>query len=148
MKSPHQIHYFIQRGQFPAGGVACLEWGIRQWEKSLKGKVKFVEDRAFADWHFQFSEVETYPRHIAYCTAINPMVRQIQFDPRAKWALTGWQRFWGMGADLGGMVLHEMGHAFGLRHSVDPTSIMYPQVSTRRIDPAYAAMVLERLNLN
>lgn len=147
MTRPHPILYHIERQHLPAGAEACLEWGLRQWEKALKGKVKFVEDRAFADWHIKWAEVESYPGHIAYCTPINPVVRLIQFDPRAKWALTGWQRFWGRGSDLGAMMLHEMGHAFGLRHSVDATSIMHPSARSRWIDPAYAELVLERLNL-
>ena len=144
----HTVLYHIQRGHLPSGAEACLMYGIRAWEKALGGRVKFVEDRAFADWSFQFAEVETFPNHSAECTFTDAVRRLIVFDPRETWKMNAWQRMFGRkGWDLRAMTMHEIGHAFGLRHSVDVTSIMHPKTRTVRIDQAYVEMVLEKLNL-
>lgn len=149
MKTTHTVLYHIQRGHLPPGAEACLMWGIRAWEKALGGRVKFVEDRAFADWHYQFAEVETFPKHSAWCYATDATRRLILFDPRETWKITLWQRMFGRkGWDLRAIAMHEIGHAFGLRHSVAPSSIMHPKTKTVKIDPAYVAAVLEKLNLN
>lgn len=148
MTTPRAIFYRLDLGHLPAGADACARQALKHWEKTMKGALRFVEDEDLADWHFQFAEVETFPKHSAWCYATDATRRLILFDPRETWKITLWQRMFGRkGWDLRAIAMHEIGHAFGLRHSVDPSSIMHPKTKTVKIDPAYVAAVLERLNL-
>ncbi|BDC49696.1 hypothetical protein F183_A20120 [Bryobacterales bacterium F-183] len=47
-------------------------------------------------------------------------------EPRAGDLHLDGDELWGGGTDLYSVVLHELGHAFGLGHSTDPESVMYP----------------------
>lgn len=42
-----------------------------------------------------------------------------------KWAVTGWQRFWGLGEDAFVTILHELGHVIGLPHAAEVNYIMH-----------------------
>lgn len=40
----------------------------------------------------------------------------------------------GAGSTQGNVLLHELGHTFGLPHSDDPTSLMYPTINNQQGD--------------
>lgn len=111
----------------------CVKWAVHEWRKDLKGAIEFTEDYR-ADWQFSFSQHPNFPDKIARCDHISDTVKGITFDPREKWAVTSWARFWGAGSCLRTYALHEIGHAIGLRHSQNVNSLMHPKPVNARID--------------
>jgi hypothetical protein len=144
MSRPRHIHYSIERGTMSPRDVDCVLWALSEWERAAKGKLRFVEDSAFADWRFFFAHHPNWPEKIALCTHSDP--KAITFDPREKWAVTPWQRFWGTGSCLRTYALHEIGHALGLRHSQNVNSLMHPKPVNARIDVESQKQVLRLLD--
>lgn len=119
-------------------GSACVRWALSEWERDLKGRVKFdaAGPGRLPNWQFEMSEVDGFPEAIARHTKTSSTTSLIQFDPRVKWAKTKTQRFFlGSKEDLQKLALHEIGHALGIRdHSDDPNSIMHSNPSVDKID--------------
>lgn len=143
MKRPRTIFYRIQRHNMTAAQVACVEWAIREWKAAMHGWLAISEDHAFADWQFSFSHHPNYPAKIARCDHISDTVKGITFDPRERWAVTGWARFWGTGPCLRTYALHGIGHALGLHHSQNVNSLMHPKPVNARIDAASQKHAIE-----
>jgi len=119
-------------------GSACVRWALSEWERDLKGRVKFeaAGPERLPDWQFEMSEVDSFPEAIAMHNKTSSTTSLIRFDPRVKWAKTKMQRFFlGSKEDLQRLALHEIGHALGIRdHSNDTNSIMHSNPSVDKID--------------
>lgn len=65
-----------------------------------------------------------------------------------KWAITKWQRFWGIGDENAlAALLHEFGHALGLPHSSNTSDVMAPDLGSTVISDYEAAGYRTFLNL-
>jgi hypothetical protein len=133
------VHYRIE--SMSRDAESCILWALAEWERELKGRVKFIRNLAGAQWQFQFSEQPEWPVKIAKCLHVTDTDKTITFDPRQKWAVTKWQRIFGSGSDMRKLALHEIGHALGLRHNGNVNSIMHPTPANARID-AYSLQLL------
>lgn len=63
-----------------------------------------------------------------------------------RWAVTPWQRFWGLGTDALAALLHEFGHALGLPHSDRDSDVMSPVLGSTVISDDEAARYRQFLN--
>ena len=69
-----------------------------------------------------------HPDRVAYCQNVGADLWAIRLEKDIKWAVTPWQRFWGLGEDALAAVVHELGHVFDLPHASDPIWVMHPEI--------------------
>ncbi len=69
-----------------------------------------------------------HPDRVAHCKSVAPDLWAIRLERGIKWAVTPWQRFWGLGEDALAAVVHELGHVFDLPHASDPIWVMHPDI--------------------
>lgn len=134
--SPTDLHGLVRR---------CAD----EWEKAVGRdllRFEFEPSLGFCDLVFRFAEHPQWPLKIARCETTEGL-SVISFDPRAKWEVSRWQRWFGRrdGQSFISLCLHEMGHALGCSHSPDPSSIMYHAPRGAKVNANVAAFVRAKL---
>lgn len=99
------------------------------WNEILDGRVTFVpvQNHANPDVLICFGTDLTDPDHPntkARCKRIAPGCWKIRLSQDEKWQRTWWDELLGRGLCTRAFLIHEMGHVFGMPHSMNPDHAM------------------------
>jgi hypothetical protein len=87
--------------------------------------IQYPASDANAEIRFGYHDIDGFGNTKAHAYFPSPgsgLAGDVHFDDTDRWALVGTLTY----PDLLGCAEHEIGHALGLDHSLDPTAVMYP----------------------
>lgn len=120
-----------EKSSRPQAVLDAVRDGVTDWSGLAGGGLpsfEFVADAGDADIPIVWDDATTSRDFVAHCIyALNR--RQRRFRVAHILVTTHWYGREVSLDELYAAVLHEMGHALGLRHSPDPGDVMYPKLA-------------------
>jgi predicted Zn-dependent protease len=131
------------------------EVAVKDWNKALAGRAEFIISPSVwigrrDDITIDYGLVDrsNQPDRVAQAewrkVPHGTYQWSILLDTRVKWAVTGWQRFWGLGQENAlSAVLHDLGHTLGVPHSDVNHHVMHHSLGTTYISKEEAEHIRE-----